>query len=293
MRQPRGDASPPDVVIGDDATVPLCTPGPVGAFSSPVVIPALSDPTTVDGTPSLTGDRLEVYLKSSRSGGAGASDIWRSIRATTASAWSIPVVVTELNSAAEDASPEVTADGLTIWFSSQRSGGPGGRDIWVATRPDRASAWSAPTPVVELNTPMFDDGLSVLPSLLVAYLHSTRGGTSAFYRTSRPTTASAWSAPILVAGQDLASSAENAWVSPDECEIYFASNRVGGGTNYDLYVATRSAPTDPIGAAVELTELSSASWDDDIWLSSDRRYIMFNSNRVGGPGQFDLYEATR
>jgi hypothetical protein len=270
-----------------------CTLGPTGAFSTPAVIPALSDPLTIDGTPTLTDDGLEIDFKSSRAGGLGNSDIWRSTRATTTSTWSPPVAVTELNTTVEDASPEISGDGLTIWFSSQRPGGQGNRDIWVATRPTRSSTWSTPTPVVELNTNRVDDGFAVLPSELVAYLHSTRGAKSSFYRTTRPTRSAAWSTPVLVPGQDLASDSENAWVSPDECEIYFASNRVGGGNNYDLYVARRTSPSAALGAASMIAELSSTGWDDDVWLSADRRYIMFDSNRVDGASQFDLYEATR
>jgi hypothetical protein len=269
-----------------------CTPV-TGAFSTPTLVAVLNDPVVTDGTPSMTEDRLEIYFKSSRVGGAGQSDVWRSTRATTTSAWSVPVPVTELNTTAEDASPEVARDGLTIWYSSQRTGGQGNRDIWVASRPNRTSAWSTPNPVVELNTSGLDDGFVILPSMLVAYLHSTRGGRSAFYRTTRPTQASAWAAPVLVPGQDLASDSENAWVSPDECAIYFASNRVGGGNNYDLYVAERASTSAALGPATKITDLSSAGWDDDVWLSGDQRYIMFDSNRVGGGNQFDLYEATR
>ena len=276
---------------GDGDGAPACQPAATGTFSTPTVISELADATAIDGTPSLTGDRLELYFKSDRAGGTGMSDIWRSTRTSTTSTWSVPVPVTELDSSAEDASPEVAADGLTIWLSSQRPGGQGERDIWTSTRPDRTSAWSAPAPVIELNTSARDDGMTVLPSTLVAYLHSGRGGSSALYRTSRPTVTSPWTTPVLVPGQDLGSSSENAWVSPDECAIYFASNRGAGGNSYDLYVATRTTPTDPLGAAVKLTELSSTGWDDDPWLTADQRYVMLNSDR--GASQFDLYEARR
>jgi len=163
----------------DDAGVDAQQCMPVtGSFSTPVLVAGLNAPFDMDGTPSMTGDGLEIYFKSTRSGGAGDVDLWRSTRATTTSAWSVPVPVTELDTSAEEQSPEVARDGLTIWFASTRGGGQGDRDIWVATRTDRASAWSTPTPVVELNTSALDDGFVVLPSMLVGYLHSTRGGGS-------------------------------------------------------------------------------------------------------------------
>ncbi len=55
------------------------------------------------------------------------------------------VRVAELSTAADDRMPNVRADGLEIVFSSNRAGGTTfDQDIYVATRPDTHSAWSAP-----------------------------------------------------------------------------------------------------------------------------------------------------
>ena len=55
------------------------------------------------------------------------------------------VRVTELSTSADDRMPNVRADGLEIVFSSNRSGGsPFDQDIYVATRVDTHSSWSAP-----------------------------------------------------------------------------------------------------------------------------------------------------
>jgi Tol biopolymer transport system component len=50
--------------------------------------------------------------------------------------------VAELSTSADDRMPNVRKDGLEIVFSSSRGGS--GQDIYVATRPDTASAWSPP-----------------------------------------------------------------------------------------------------------------------------------------------------
>lgn len=55
------------------------------------------------------------------------------------------VRVDELSTAADDRMPNVRADGLEIVFSSNRAGEtPFDQDIYVATRPDTHSPWSAP-----------------------------------------------------------------------------------------------------------------------------------------------------
>jgi outer membrane protein OmpA-like peptidoglycan-associated protein/tetratricopeptide (TPR) repeat protein len=48
-----------------------------------------------------------------------------------------------VNSPSWDAQPIVSADGNTLYFSSSRPGGYGGRDIWYCTK-DRSGQWSEP-----------------------------------------------------------------------------------------------------------------------------------------------------
>jgi hypothetical protein len=62
---------------------------------------------------------------------------WRGFGSAT------PVV--ELNdAAANDIQPNVRKDGLELVFSSNRAGGLGGQDIWVATRASIGHPWSTP-----------------------------------------------------------------------------------------------------------------------------------------------------
>ena len=68
-------------------------------------------------------------------------DIYVSVQQPDGS-WGAAVEVTELNSAASDQRPTITHDGRTIYFFSNRAGSD---DIWVATRADVASPWTAPT----------------------------------------------------------------------------------------------------------------------------------------------------
>jgi len=69
-------------------------------------------------------------------------DIYVSTQAADGS-WGDAVPVTELNSAASEQRPSISHDGRTIYFYSNRPGSSSD-DIWVATRADVASPWTAP-----------------------------------------------------------------------------------------------------------------------------------------------------
>src|SRR3954447_3409877 len=149
---------------------------PTGPFGTPQLVMGVSDPLT-DDDPTATGDALELYFTSER-GGAPArfSDIYVSTRASIADPWGAPTPVVEINTTVEDQAPGISSDGLTIYLSSRRPGGPGGAmnsNIWVATRPDRQTAWS--TPVVDLNLSSAADDFEPQPNLTETYLGMYRG----------------------------------------------------------------------------------------------------------------------
>jgi len=55
--------------------------------------------------------------------------------------------IAELNSPGNDIQPNVRKDGLEVVFSSNRDGGLGAQDIWVATRNAFGAPWSTPVNV--------------------------------------------------------------------------------------------------------------------------------------------------
>jgi Tol biopolymer transport system component len=97
--------------------------------------------------PFLTTDNKELWFASDRSGNY---DIW-SARATP-SGFLAPVAASSLNSDATDFVPRMSADGLTIYLSSERAGGRGGFDVLRAHRSTINDGFPTPTAVTELNT---------------------------------------------------------------------------------------------------------------------------------------------
>jgi hypothetical protein len=74
-------------------------------------------------------------LFSSRPGSLGGFDLWVSTRETVFGLWSTPLNLGPLvNSDANDQQPHIAADRRTLYFASNRSGGFGQLDLYVASR---------------------------------------------------------------------------------------------------------------------------------------------------------------
>lgn len=48
-----------------------------------------------------------------------------------------------VNSSVHDFCPRISTDGLSLFFPSDRSGGAGGRDMYVTTRPTKDDPWGS------------------------------------------------------------------------------------------------------------------------------------------------------
>ena len=95
-----------------------------------------------DEEPGLSADGLSMYYCSLRSDGYGGYDLWVSDRATTQDAWGPPANLGPIvNSSSQDFSPDISPDGLSLYFGSDRPGGSGTYDIWVTTRASTQETW--------------------------------------------------------------------------------------------------------------------------------------------------------
>jgi hypothetical protein len=79
----------------------------------------------------LAADELTLYYSS----GLEASDILVSTRISKSDPFETGVLVPNVNSAEADAPLFLTSDGCLLYLRSNRPGGTGGSDIWVARRP--------------------------------------------------------------------------------------------------------------------------------------------------------------
>jgi hypothetical protein len=87
-----------------------------------------------DSAPYLSPDGLLLFFDSRRSGGYGSFDLYMSRRATLSDPWQEAVNLGPVVCAsAYDESPQVSADGSTFYWGSERPGGYGRCDVWQAS----------------------------------------------------------------------------------------------------------------------------------------------------------------
>ncbi len=105
-----------------------------GQWTVPINIGEPVNSAAWESQPALSADGESLYFVSSRIGGKGKMDIWRAEK-TAVSADGIPqfgkvVNVSELNTAGNDLSPFLHADGKTLYFASDGRPGLGGTDLF-------------------------------------------------------------------------------------------------------------------------------------------------------------------
>jgi len=88
-----------------------------------------------DNAVTLGKDGRETFFTSPRPGSLGGLDLWTSTRQSIHHAWQTPVNAgVPLNSVFNDVTPNLSFDGRTLIFATNRPGGFGGNDLWMSTR---------------------------------------------------------------------------------------------------------------------------------------------------------------
>lgn len=265
---------------------PADAPVAVGPFGPPQPITEL-DAAGENDDPSLTGDQLEIIFCRTPIGASG--DIWHATRASVAAPFGTPTAVTELNAPGNENTPDISADGLTIYFSSDRGGNV---DVWTSTRATRQDAWGPPSTIAALSSVRQDVGLQVTPDGLRAVLNRDPGGSSIWdlFLATRPTTTAAWGTPVAITELNTSARDSDGWLSPDHLELWFASDETGTAGLRDLWIARRVTEAAMFDPPVRVTEVSSTADDIDPWISPDQRTLVFASTRSG---TLRLYVAKR
>jgi Tol biopolymer transport system component len=110
-----------------------------GSFGPPTLLSELNSPCT-EQRPSIRSDGLEIFFFSNRPAAGGAvcannTDLWVAKRDTLSQVWNVPENLGPVvNNASSEQQPYISSDGLTLYFSANRPGGPGLSDLYVTTR---------------------------------------------------------------------------------------------------------------------------------------------------------------
>jgi hypothetical protein len=275
-------------------------------FGEPVNLGSTVNSSSGDALDYITADGLIMYFDSyNRPGGRGGWDIWVTTRETINDDWGTPVNLgPPVNTGQTDSCAYISANGLELYFSSNRSGGHGGLDIWVTKRSTKDDAWGVAenlgslinSPALEFSTYISTDGLEL-------YFNSMRSGgygSDDIWVTRRTTVNDPWGPPANL-GAAVNSSASEAYPFPssDGLALFFSEERnqtirPGGLGNADLWMTRRTSVSDIWGTPVNLGPIvNTPYYDGGPRISPDGSTLYFCSERPGGYGgpYGDIYQA--
>ena len=220
-----------------------------------------------DSEPSLSSNGLSLYFgRGDEIGLARGADIFVATRATVDSPWSDPQPVPGINAASwSDLSPDISADGLEIYFSSDRPGGQGSADLWTSRRASLSDPWSEPVNL-DINTSFWEAGPDLSSDGLTLFFHSWPAAKDPLefidvqvWASQRETLTSPWERPERLPDVINESGAICPHLSPDGSTFFFSTS------------------------LIDTTDLFEALADMDIWqvpVLSDSQLGDFNLNGV-------------
>jgi len=213
----------------------------------------------------------------------------------------------DVNTTALDGCPIQSPNGLSLYMASNRPGGRGGLDIWVATRTSTGAPWGAPSNLGEpvnsaaddfCPTPVGERGLffvsrEALPGAC---------GQGDIYFTHR-NGSGAWAEPQRLLCTPAGPNSEldeqgPSWVDVSgklrgPKELYFSRNSVTPNVPGEIFMSTRQNGA-RFGPATAVTALNNAAANDiQPNVRADGLEVVFSSNRSGTVGTQDIWAATR
>lgn len=203
--------------------------------------------------PAYGADGMTLWFVRGKAG--ENADICSSRR--TADGWEESQPVAGINSAGDELGPHPSRDGASVYFYSNREGGQGGYDVWVARRGQEG--WQGPTNLgPAINTEFNEYNPAPSPD-----------GRTLYFASNRPMPGEA---PM---------SSTSAWPATLREEFYRRP--------YDLYVAVldENGPKE----AAPVASLNTSANEGSPCFSPVGDFLYFASDRAGGAGGFDIYRA--
>jgi hypothetical protein len=268
-----------------------------------------------DQRPTISRDGLSLYFGSNRAGSIGTtegSDLYVSKRPARDLPWGPPVKIEALSSIGDDNAPTFSPNAHWVILGSDRPGGCGGIDLWIAYRRNIHDDfnWDTPTNLgCVVNSPDNDDGptLFINPwnDWVTLYFTSTRPGGFGDFDIWRTDAAGPLNRRVHFgipqeepelssAGRDTRTT-----IRRDGLEMYITSNREGsvpaanGVPSLDIWVATRASVWHPWNTPVNAASLNTPANDGAPSLSWNGRTLYYDSTRPGGLGGRDLTVTAR
>jgi len=276
--------------------------------------PRINDSALDDSEPAIGADGSELLFV--RTSASGDADIVASRR--DGGGWSQPEPIDAINSEYDDLGPEMSRDGSTVLFYSNRPGGFGGYDIWMSRR--TAGGWGEPQNLgPAINSFHHDYAPAINGAGTTLFFSSNRPKESGdvreaarvdydLYRVAISTEYDADGYTLQKVEGDATSVAElntradetSPATSPFDDFLYFASNREGGSGGFDLYRAR--VVRDQILPPLHLGESVNSEWNEldpaidrggfGMYFASDRPYAHGDLEAGDGRATYNLYYST-
>ena len=197
-----------------------------------------------------------------------------------------------INTPQFDGGPSISADGLTLYFTSGRPGALGqaeshyDEDLYVSTRLTVGDPFEAP---IHLPAPVSSTQFDVAPEISAdgLSLYFVRGSSFPefdIYVSKRLTTADPWQSPRRL-GPNVNTPFHDGIlsISADSRTLYWSSDRPGGMGGFDIWYSTRPGPTGEFGPAINLSELNTPFDDFAPEIAANNKVLYFASSR---PAEF-------
>ncbi|MBA3375651.1 MAG: PD40 domain-containing protein [Actinobacteria bacterium] len=210
---------------------------------------------------------------------------------------------TELNTTSLDGCPIQSPDGLSLYMASNRPGGLGGLDIWVAHRASSAAPFGAPENLGEPVNSAADDFCPTPVRGKGLFLVSREAlpgscGQGDIYFTSRHPVRG-WNEPQRLACAPAGPNTALDEQGPSFVDLgsrqllYFSTSSVTPAAAGDIFVSARRKKA-AFGPAIAVAGLNDAIANDiQPNIRKDGLEVVFSSNRAGGAGGQDIWSATR
>lgn len=216
----------------------------------------------------------------------------RPARCNPTAAFGKPVALASLDTSADDEHAELSADELTIYFSSTRPGGAGGFDIYQATRGSISESFGNVMPAQGINTAgdertprMAGNGLSMYAMIAAPTFPGLH-----IALATRPNVTVAFSAMRTVANVNNATNTADPYVLPSGNVMYLASDLAG---NLGLYRSAKVSGAFATPTLVPGVNLDTPAVENNPVVTADELTLFFGSTRPDGTGDFDIYQARR
>ena len=284
---------------------PDCAAGPRLCYDLPVNVGTLINTANFEGGPSLSQDGLTLLFGAARQNSLGQldEDIFIATRETTSQSFGPPrnlgAPVNALGFG--DYSPELSRDGLTLYFSSSRPGGLGQADLYVTTRESTDDPWAAPQNLgPTVNSPYFEGQPSISANGKTLYWDSDRPdglGDFDIWMATREAVCETFGPAVNIGpsvnapGPDFGPA-----ISHNERQLFFSSGRPGNVGQVDIWVVERKKKQEwgrSVGDSHQrrYTELAILPSDADTsWQWSEVCFMAFRPDGFGG---LDIWCAER